>query len=159
MEQKTLAKWLKVILIGVTICGLIVFFVIVPAIGKSTVEEWPEFANRYWPWLIFSWLFAIPCFIIVYFCWKIVDNIGKDQSFCLQNADYFKWISLLAGSDSRFLFIGNIVLMFMNMNHAGIILRSLVIVFIGIAVTIAAATLSHLVKKAADLQQESDLTI
>jgi hypothetical protein len=49
--------------------------------------------------------------------------------------------------------------MFMNMNHAGVILRSLVIVFIGIAVTIAAATLSHLVKKAADLQQESDLTI
>lgn len=159
MEQKTLAKWLKVILIGVTICGLIVFFVIVPEIGKTTIEDWPEFSNRFWPWLIFSWLFAIPCFIIVYFCWKIVDNIGNDKSFASENADYFKWISLLAGCDSRFLFVGNVILMLMNMNHAGVILRSLLIVFIGIAVTIAAATLSHLVKKAADLQQENELTI
>jgi hypothetical protein len=36
---------------------------------------------------------------------------------------------------------------------------SLVFVFIGIAVSVAAAVLSHLVGKAAQMQDENDLTI
>ena len=47
----------------------------------------------------------------------------------------------------------------MNMNHPGIVLLAMVVVFAGIAVTVAAASLSHLVSRAADLQEQSDLTI
>ena len=45
------------------------------------------------------------------------------------------------------------------MNHPGVILMLLLVVFAGVAVAVAAAALSHLVKKAAVLQEESDLTI
>ena len=41
----------------------------------------------------------------------------------------------------------------------GIILFSLLVVFIGIAIAVAAGALSHLVRKAALLQEQSDLTI
>ena len=51
------------------------------------------------------------------------------------------------------------VFLFLGMNHPGVVLLSLVAVFAGVAVAIAAAALSHLVAKAADLQAESDLTI
>ncbi len=47
----------------------------------------------------------------------------------------------------------------MNMNHPSVIVASLIIVFVGIAVAVVFATLSHLVRKAADLQQENDLTV
>ena len=45
------------------------------------------------------------------------------------------------------------------MNHPGILLVSLLICVIGIAISIAAACLSHLVRKAADLQEQSDFTV
>ena len=111
------------------------------------------------PWLIFLSLTAIPIYIALFFAWKIFANIGNDNSFCKENAGYLKWISWLAGGDAAYFFLGNIVLMFLNMNHPGIVLYSLIVVFAGTAVSVASAALSHLVLKAALLQEENDLTV
>ena len=159
MEQKTLAKWLKAILIGVGICGLVVYFLIIPACGKSFAVENPESAHCYWPWLIFLWLTAVPCFAALVLGWRIASGIGADRSFTEQNAKYLKWVSWLAAGDAAFFFVGNVVLLLANMNHPGIVLGSLLIVFAGTAIAVAAAALSRLVKKAAALQEQSDLTI
>lgn len=53
MEQKTLSKWLKLILLGVAICGLIVYVAVIPMYGLSLRSLYPEFSNRFWPWLLF----------------------------------------------------------------------------------------------------------
>ena len=159
MEQKALSRWLKVIVIGVGVCGLVGLALIIPSIGKSIIEANPEYASWYMPWLIFACIFSVPCFTALFFGWKIAGNIGSNRSFSYDNARYLKWISWLAGGDSAFFFLGNIALWFMNMNHPGIVIGSLIITFIGVAITVAAAALSHLVKKAAALQEESDLTI
>ena len=53
----------------------------------------------------------------------------------------------------------NIILLILNRNHPGVVLASFVVVFVGIAVAVASAALSHLVKKAAALQEQSDWTI
>ena len=45
------------------------------------------------------------------------------------------------------------------MNHPGVILYSLIVVFAGVAVSVVSAALSHLVLKAALLQEESDLMV
>ena len=37
MEQKTLARWLKIVLAGVGICGLLVFLLLVPVIAVAAV--------------------------------------------------------------------------------------------------------------------------
>ena len=159
MKQKALSKWLKVILIGIGICGLVFYLYILPDWGQSLADHYPEYAGAYWPWLAFLWITAVPCYIVLVLGWKIAGNIGKDRSFSVENANLLKWISWLAAGDTAFFFVGNIVLLFMNMNHPGIVLLALVVVFAGISVTVAAAVLSHLVRKATDLQEESDLTI
>ena len=159
MKQEVLAKWLKIILIGVGICGLIVFFLIIPLYGASLVSLYPEFSGRYWPWLIFLWICGIPCYAALVFGWKIASNIKNDRSFSQENAGYFKWISWLAAADAVFFFIGNIVLLLMNMSHPGITLFSFLVVFAGVSISVAAAVLSHLLNKAADLKEQSDLTI
>ena len=46
-----------------------------------------------------------------------------------------------------------------NMSHPSIVIMSFFIVFVGIVISIASAVLSHLVKKAAILQEQSDWTI
>ena len=159
MKQKALSNWLKVIVIGTGVCGLAVYLYFLPEWGKSIADHYPEFSGAYWPWLIFLWATAIPCYAALVFGWKIADHIGKDRSFSVENAELLKWISWLAAADTAFFFAGNVVLLLMNMNHPGIVLLSMVIVFAGIAVTVAAAALSHLVRKAAGLQEENDLTI
>ena len=159
MEQKALARWLKGILIGVGICGLIVYFLLIPGYGGTLRSMYPEFAGRYWPWLLFIWGSSIPCFIAVGLCWKIVSNIGNDRSFSMENAKLLKWIAQLALGDTCYFFVGNLVLLVCNQSHPGVVLFSTLIVFVGVAIAVAAAALSHLVKKAADLQEQSDLTI
>lgn len=159
MEQKALSKWLKWVIVGVGICALLVYLFLIPGCGKSLAARYPEFANRYWPWLIFLWATGVPCFAALGLGWKIAASIGMDRSFTLSNARLLKWISYLAAGDSVFFFLGNVALLLCNMSHPGVTLFSLLVVFAGIAVTVAAAALSHLVQKAAALQEQSDLTI
>lgn len=160
MKQTTLSKWLKVIIIGVGICGLIVYGMVIPMLGETLANYLQgEFDYCYLPWLIFIWLTAIPCYLALFFAWKIASNIGKDQSFTTANAKYLKWISILAVTDAAFFFVGNIVYLLLGLNHPGIVIFSLLVVFAGVAVAIASASLSHLVLKAEVLQEQSDWTI
>ena len=64
-----------------------------------------------------------------------------------------------AGADAGILFIGNVLFLLLGMNHPGILLGALLVVFIGVGISVAAAVLSLLVRKAAVLQEQSDLTI
>ena len=160
MKQISLSKWLKFIIIGVGICGLIVYGMVIPMLGQAIAAyENGAFDDCYWPWLVFIWITGIPCYGVLVLAWKIANNIGADKSFTAANAKLLKWISVLALGDAGFFFVGNIVYLFLNLNHPGIVLLSLLVVFAGVAVAIASAALSHLVLKAEVLQEQSDWTI
>lgn len=159
MEQKSFASLLKIVIVGAFIFGLFICAYVLPACGDIFKNAYPEFSYAYWPWLIFLWIAAIPCFIALIIGWWISTNIGKDKSFSMENAKYLKIVAWLAAGDSGYFFVGNVVLLFLNMNHPGILFGSMAIVFIGIAITVFAACLSHMVHKAALLQEQSDLTI
>lgn len=159
MEQKTIAKWLKIMIAGLAVCGLAVYAAVIPECGRSITAAYPEFSGWYMPWLIFLWATALPCYAALILGWRIAGRIGLDRSFTHENARELKLIAYLTAGDAVFFFLGNIVLMFCGMNHPGVLLASLMVTFVGFAVAVAAAALSHLVKKAADLQEQSDLTI
>ena len=53
----------------------------------------------------------------------------------------------------------NVLFWLIGMNHPGILLLCFVVTLIGIGFSVAAAALSHLIRKAADLQDQSDWTI
>ena len=159
MDQTKLARRLKTAIIFVAVCIAVVYFAVLPSCGHTVARQYPEFAYCFWPWLAFLWVTAAPLYAALIFCWKIAVNIGHDQSFTRQNAASCKWISILAALDSAYFLVGNIVLLFLNMNHPGIVLGSLLVVFAGAAIAIAFAALSNLVSRAAALQEQSDLTI
>ena len=159
MNQNKLSLYLKVILAVIGVCGLVVYFLILPTCGESLHASFPEFAAWHWPWLIFLWITTIPCYAALFFGWRIACNIGQDKSFSLENARLLQIIAWLVAGVTLYYFIGNVVFLFLNMNHPGIILIALLICAVGVSITIAAVCLSHLVKKAADLQEQSDLTV
>ena len=54
---------------------------------------------------------------------------------------------------------GNIVYLLLDISHPSVLLFSCIIVLIGIAIFIAAMGLSQLIRNAAELQEENELTI
>lgn len=160
MNQRSLSRWLKAVILGIGICGIVFYGGVLPAAGLNIAAyEQGAFDYCFWPWLIFLWCSGIPCYGVLVLCWKIAGNIGRDRSFTVENARAFRMIAYLAAGDGLFFFAGNIALLFLNCSHPGIFLGSQLVVFAGVAVSIAAAGLSHLVRKAASLQDENELTI
>lgn len=159
MKLKKSETFLKLIIVGVAICGIVLCAFVIPSIGKHIVLYYKELSHWYLPWLIFVTLTSLPCFTALVPLWQIATRIGADNSFCVENAKALKLFSTLAYADSAFFFLGNIVLLFAGFNHPTIVMLSLLAVFAGIAIAIISSCLSHLVLKAASIKDENDLTI
>ena len=159
MSQKDLTNSLKAVIIGVGLCGLVIYFYFLPVWGKAILQYAPEYAHCYFPWMLFLWITAVPCYLVLLCGWKISVEIGKDNSFSAVNARLLKYIAGLAAFDSVLLFVGSGVFYVLDMSHGAMMVLCIVVVFAGVTVTVAAASLSHLVYKAAELEKESELTI
>jgi len=159
MNQSNLTKWLKFITFAVGIMGFIVFLFLLPVIGKDIVTANPEFAYCFWPWLVFIWILAISCYIVLIKFWGICSQIELDNSFSAVNVKALTTISKLAIFDCILCFLGNVIFFVLNMSHPGIMLGFLFIIFAGIAIAIVSAALAHLVEKASKMKEENDLTI
>lgn len=160
MKQKTLSILLKIIIIGAVLCCVVVYAFVIPSLGKDLAMEGDgEFAYMYLPWYLFILGTAIPLAAAAVVAWIIASNIGRDRSFCMANAKLLAVFAILAAVDTAYFFIGNVIFVFLNMSHPGVVLFSLFICFAGIAITVASAALSHYARKAALLKEQADLTI
>lgn len=159
MEQKTLSIVLKLVLVGFAAAGAIVYFWLLPMFGSEFVQANPLYCGCYWPWLIFLWMTAIPCYLVLYYTWSIAVEIGRDNSFSRKNSVSLRNISILAAADSVFFFLGNLLFLILNLSHPAVLLVSCFLVFGGVSIAVAAACLSHLIYKAAKLREENELTI
>ena len=159
MNQKKLSSWLKITVVAVAlICG-IVFFVLVPAIGRDAAVAFSEVSYLFWPCLIFSWVVAGLCYACLIVFYGVCRRIGEDNSFCRENADAMFTISKLTLACAVILMGGLIALTVIKCTGPAVLIGFLLLIFVCVAVSVAAAALSHLIKKAADLQKDSDLTI
>lgn len=159
MDQRSFSRWLKAVIAGVGICGGIVYGYVLPTWGRELASMYPEFADRYFPWLIIFWISGIPCYAVLWLGWRIARQIGRDNSFSEVNARDLKYVSCMALLDAAFFFAANVAMLLLNMSHPAVMIGSLLVVFAGIAVAVVAATGSHLIQKAARLKEENDLTI
>lgn len=159
MEEKKISGWIRAALVAVTLFGTLIYGWVIPMVIESSLASAPEFAFWYWPWMCFLWATAIPCYLVVFFAYKISCEIERDNSFSHATARYLKNIALLIFGDVAFFFVGNIVLILLSMHHPGIFLLSLAVDVAGIIIGLAAAILSRFVSKAAVLQEESDGTV
>lgn len=153
MDQKKLAIWLKCIVIGCGLCGLALFGFILPRFLAYVAEEVPDLPHR--AWQIFMWVLAVPCYAVLVCIWKMADEIRNDNSFSLENARLLRAIAILAGGDAALLLVGNVFFLVTRHSIPTLALVSAFMCFIGLALSVGAACLSHLVRKAA-LAEDSD---
>ncbi len=159
MKQKELSIWLRVVLgVGAAFI-LFLALVLVPKLGQRAIEHYPELEYMYLPCLIFFWVTAILVLVFLALVWKIAVEIGRDNSFCNENANRLRICSNLALIDVILYLIAGCILGFMNLLHFSLVIAGVVICSLGTAIAVCCAALSHLTRKAADMQSENDLTV
>ena len=158
MNKKKLAFCLKTMIIGVGIGGLIVYGLILPMLANIYAPFVKDPLAKYL-WLGFFALTGLPCYAVLVLSWRVCTDIGRERAFTVYNAVRLKLIALLAGFDTVFLLLGNVVLFLLGKNDLVMMTFCLFVIFAGIVLSVAFAALSHLVMNAAELQDQCDLTI
>lgn len=157
MSMKRISRWLKFIIV---VMGLLAFTILSALSLIFLVSEVEEISNIQVPWLIFIWSTAVPMIPALICSWLTAKNIGKGNPFCMDNAKRLKQISICAGADAILVLLVNILFLILPaMSHPMVFIFSMVVVCIGVAIAVCAEGLSQLIKNAANLQEESDLTI
>lgn len=159
MNRKMLAGLLNAIILGAGICGLLVYFVILPDCGHSLASLAPEYSFCYWPWLIFLWLTSIPCGGVLLLGWKVACSIREEREFTQENSRRFRWAARLIAGDSVFLVAGCVLYWLLGMAHPSMVILGVGVGLVGGAAAVAAEALAQLTDKAAVLQEQSDWTV
>ncbi len=156
ISLKTIAGSLKFIIIAMGLCA----FAIQCMISLMfIVSEADDIERLRIPWMAFLWSTAIPMIPVLIYSWKTASNIGKNKAFCLDNSKNLKKIAISSICDAALVLIGNVVYLLLDLSHPSVLLFSCIIVLIGIAIFIASMGLSQLIRNAAELQEENELTI
>ena len=91
--------------------------------------------------------------------WRLFADIGRNRSFSTENAARLRLVSLFALAEGILFFAAMIVIAALGLLTSGALAVALVITIACFALAIVSATLSHLTRKAAQLQDENDLTV
>ena len=142
MKQHGFSLWMKAITVACAVLGLCLCFLLAPRLIDDLTTTYEELENMFYPGILFVWVTAIPFFAALAEVWLICGEIGRDNSFCVKNALRLRNLSGICALECVWLF-----------------LFFLFIIFICVSAAVGCAMLSHLVRKAADLRQDSELTI
>ncbi len=151
-KQMKIANFLKFLTVALALMGL-VFFAGISYIEITNLDR----AGIAAP--IFTWYAALLCYLILFQFRKVAKEIGRDNSFSLENRDAFHRmgqfaLAACAGFFLRLLYdlftpYGRLFLVYI---HIFLILLSLV--FFGLC-----ESLSQLIENAYEVKRENDLTI
>lgn len=159
MSQENIAKVLKLFCIFVAVVGAFFFFLYAPLLVDDLAIMYPEAAYLKWPGLVGIWLIAMLCYAVLYNFWLICIRIGDDNSFCNENADGMKRMGVLSFSVAVLL-TGAMIFLgcsgFLGIAYF-VVYFFLMCVVCGVGVLCLA--LSALIRRAAQLKEENDLTI
>ena len=152
-------RGMKLAALAAALIGLLAAFVFLPMLASALLEEFPAYQKWYWPCLIYGWVVLAPGFVGLWEFWKICVEIGRDNSFSQKNARSLFRICLLALTMAALLAVGVAALCLLGMG-----LPALLIAMLGFAaacalVALLANALSQLVRRAAAIKSENDLTI
>lgn len=154
MSQKTLSTMLKFIDVLMVICCCGLAFFAMPQLVSSAVDEGSAFGG-----LVAAVLVSVAPVVIGMLAWLIFVNIGKNESFCVQNAKYLQVISIFAVIEA-FVFLAGFAFLAqsaaLSFGTGVSVLAAALVCFV---FAVATAALSHLTLKAALIRAENELTV
>lgn len=139
--------------------GLFASFVVVPWMAANVWHAYPTLKKFVLPTMLYVWIFAAICFVVLWQFWKICREIARDNSFSRENERALCAISRLMLAGGGWLAAGIPVALAVGARHPGLFLRLILGALCCALVAMLASALSHLVGRAYQLKLENDLTI
>lgn len=152
-------RGMKLATIAMAAIGLVIAVVLIPAVAQAMLFAYPQYQRWYWPCMIYAWAVLVPGFCGLWEFWKICAQIGRDNSFSRENARSLFRICALALTMAALLAAGAIALCALHAGQPGLLLLLAGAAAACAIVALLACALGQLVRRAAVLQSESDLTI
>lgn len=161
MSRKKMSVLLRMIIGLVILAAVVFFFLFLPFYGSEMVRCYPEYSWAYYPCLAFAWVFALPLFVTVFPAWQIVGTIkNMGEAFSLSNAKRFLTIAFCLCASGFIFPIGVIILAFLGAGTAPMTLVVSPLVFLGMnSLSFLCYVISRLVKEAAEIREENELTV
>ncbi|MBO4591351.1 MAG: DUF2975 domain-containing protein [Eubacterium sp.] len=159
MKSKAITYWLKAVTIFIALLGLAFF-------GGATAYAYmfrPDYNDPVPDYLrqniVFIWITASICYFILFFFWRIVTEIGKDNSFSIENVQNFKSMAF-GGILIIIEYIVRIIIWLIRGQIELIPLSyTLLKILAFIIFVILCYAMSKLVQNAYEIKQENELTI
>ena len=159
MKQKAITYWLKAVTIAIGLLGLAFF-------GGATIYAFffrPDYNDPVPDYIrnniVALWITAILCYFILFFFWRIVNEIAKDNSFSMENVKNFKCMGICGGL-IIVQYIIRIIVWLIRGDFTLIALSyTLLKIFVFIIFIILCYAMSRLVQNAYEIKQENELTI
>jgi hypothetical protein len=156
MKQTKISYWLKGLVIVLAIMGIVIFGVLT-CYGFFLRSQQPD--SRMWTFIFFTWYTAALCYLILFEFWKVCTEIGRDNSFSMENSLSFHHMGFCgiagaAGFLVRILWFSLCGLLTPPM--AGFHILELLICWI---FTVLCEALSQLIQNAYEVKRENELTI
>ena len=152
-------RGMKLAAVAAAALGLLAAFVLLPTLASAMLEEYPAYQKWYWPGLVYCWIVLRPGFAGLWEFWKICVQIGRDNSFSQENARSLFRICLLALTMAALLVVGVAALCLLGMGRPALLIAMLGFAAACALVALLANALSQLVRRAAAIKSENDLTI
>lgn len=159
MKRETIFLKLAIILMGLPVLALCIFFV--PEIANFTAELYPDIV--YIKYLVYIDLYVagIPFYFALYQAFKLLSYIDENKAFSELSVRALKKIkhcAVIIGS----LYVIGLPLFYLvaeGDDAPGVILIGMVIIFAAMVIAVFAAVLQKLLQKAIDIKAENDLTV
>lgn len=152
-------RMLKAACVMAAAMGVILFFGVAPAMALRFSGAHEALAWLFWPKLIYTWIVAAPCFAAAYEAWKVCVEIGRDNSFSTVNAASLERLSRWMWLAAALMGIGAAA---MRLIDTALATQAFLWVFgalVAILMAVFARALSCLVRDAATIKNENDLTV
>ena len=139
--------------------GVIVFFVVAPWTAVFARQLFPAYRMFFWPGLAYTWVVAALYALALFDFARIVRNIVRDRSFCLENARRMNRISAFALLAMLWFAVGLACLALARMTTPGLWLLFAFLIFMSLVIALLARALARLTERAAEIKEENDLTV
>lgn len=155
-KQKKISRWLKGLVILLGVMGIF-FFGAVTALAFWMKVQRPQ--DLEWSFVFFSWYTAALCYGVLFQFWKVCTQIGRDNSFSLENAASFHRMAVLGGAAGAGYLLRMIYLCIVTAVRWQVVCYNLCLILLSIVFFVLCEALSQLVKNAYEVKRENELTI
>lgn len=163
MNTKKITLIFRIAIIAIGICGLLIcalwypFSISLTTMGTSNATPTAEQSVRIWVQLAFYWIVSVPCFLILFFTWKISSAISKEELFSNKIVELIKLDIIILLIDLLVFLIGNIVFVLFKWNDFAIVYFMITVV--GLVVVSLFWIALYVIKRGIEMQEEIEGTI